>query len=529
MTTISKKQVFTLLMLTILTSTLLVSLNIPTGAQPVDETMNLHGPPLKPIHMHSNITLNPIHMHYTNGILWPGEYPITQPNCTTDWEKIELGLEPYEFEWWHLSSWEDNGDPIDELSQNDQIDMYNWDVPGVIEWFHVDRMTLTLYLSGPYLEPTFVPDRVTSIMEMKQPYCNPYYPYVVYEPWGSYWTQIWPVPHTHVDNITDWIDDPFNSNGMLDFTDSISFDGGLTWWHVEDVATDLILRWKMMDPIGTVWHELYPDYCENYTMTSWSSYPDPYCDRISSRDLIDMLRWSDTSTHWYFVDRVTVTINVTDMQTLDWMMLELKTWTHEEMYHAFKKPLGTFWHAVYPEDVYCTVFNLTFWDPLDPFWDNCNGVLDPCDYIELVNQTSGLGSYYHITDMAYDIILNEYITDPVGSVWHELYPDGDFTEYTVTDFSDNNDDLWLSPCDNVTLTIPGGLPEEYHVENVTLTLNVTVLDPWGLTPFAPYDIVYLEHIQSEWNYTWPRLYHPKIEPWDTDWEVVNPIDHHGLV
>ena len=522
---INKREVLTLFALTLLfASLLLINLNEPTSAQLSSDSIYLHGPSLRPIHMHSNITLNPIHMHHTNGILWPGEFPITEPNCTTDWLKIAPDLDP-PFEVWHLSSWEDLGDPIGELSPNDQIDMTNIDTQDV-EWFHVDRMTLTLNLSGPYMMPTHEPGPTSKLLEMKQPYCNPYDPYAVYAPEGTVWHEVWP-SYSNIYTITMWIDDQQNPNGMLDYTDSISFDGGTTWWHVEDVATDLILRWKMLDPIGTLWHELYPDYCELYEITSWDSYPDPWCDRISPKDTIDMFRLSSQTTHWYFVDRVTITINVTQVEPPgSWHMLELKTHYFEEMYHYIKKPLGSFWHEVYPD--YCTVLNLTWWDPMDPLWDNCNGVLDPCDYIILTNQTDGLDRLYHVEDMAYDIILNEYITDPVGTYWHELHPDCTLDEYYIDDWENNTMDVWLSPCDNVTLSDPTGLPGDYHVENVTLTLNVTIEDISGTGPFMTIgERIYLEYLQGAWNYSWPRLYHPKIEPWDTNWTVVCPTQYFG--
>ena len=525
MLNIDKKQVYTLfILISLLTASILAVIYSPASAQSSDE-MYLHGPSLKPIHMHSNITLNPIHMHHTQGILWPGEYPLTEPNCTTDWQLITPDVDP-PFEKWHLSSWEDLGEPFGELSPNDQIDMTNWDTQEV-EWFHVDRITLTLNLSGPFPFPNHEPGPTSLLLELKWPF---YDPTIVYQPVGTMWHEVWPL-YSPLHGITHWIDDPFFPDGQLSFTDAISFDGGFSWWHVEDIATDLILRWKMMDPIGTGWHELYPDYCNQYEITSWDSYPDPYCDRISNKDLIDMWDFTTQQTRWYFVDRVTITINVTSEQTQDWMMLELKTYYFEEMYYWIKHPVGSMWHAVYPEDVYCTVYELTYWDLMDQAWDNCNGVLDPCDHVILTNQDSGLDELYHITDMAYDIILNEYITDPIGTAWHELHPDCSLAQYDVIDFEDNGD-LWLSPSDNITLADPTGFAEEYHVDNVTLTLNVTVLDPFGGAPFTVGELLYFEHLEGleePWNYTWPRLYHPKIEPLDTDWQIVCPIDYFGNI
>jgi len=69
-------RIYTILAITLLLSSLLlVRLNLPTSAQEEDNLMYLHGPPTTPIHMHnneplvpihlnSNMTLTPIHMHY---------------------------------------------------------------------------------------------------------------------------------------------------------------------------------------------------------------------------------------------------------------------------------------------------------------------------------------------------------------------------------------------------------------------------------------------------------------------------------
>ena len=94
MLNLDKKKVFSLSILSsLIMASLLVGVYIPASAQPAD-LMYLHGPSLEPIHMHSDITLNPIHMHHTKGILWPGEWPITQPNSTTNWQLIAPDVDP---------------------------------------------------------------------------------------------------------------------------------------------------------------------------------------------------------------------------------------------------------------------------------------------------------------------------------------------------------------------------------------------------------------------------------------------------
>lgn len=66
---INKKKMRTLFISITLITAILMSGKIIVFTSSVTQPLYLHGPPLQPIHMHSNITLNPIHMHYTKGIL----------------------------------------------------------------------------------------------------------------------------------------------------------------------------------------------------------------------------------------------------------------------------------------------------------------------------------------------------------------------------------------------------------------------------------------------------------------------------
>jgi len=148
---IEKNKVFTIFALTLLIVALVaIYLNVPVGvAQPqVEEPMYLHGPSLTPIHLNSNKTLTPVHMHYRGDVLQWGDEKLYEPNCTTDWMKLYPDYEPDVI--YHLSSWEDNGDGM--LSPNDQIDITDED--GNVTWYHVDRMTVTLLLSNLTGPPT---------------------------------------------------------------------------------------------------------------------------------------------------------------------------------------------------------------------------------------------------------------------------------------------------------------------------------------------------------------------------------------
>jgi len=474
---IDRKRALTLFALTLLmTSLLLVNMNIPVSAQESD--IYLHGPSLVPIHMHGP-PLEPIHMHCFDGII-DLYYP---------WETWWHELHPEYCEEWIFTSWEDNGN--DYLDASDQIDMFNVYTEET-RWYHVDRVTMTMLLYSKYYDEYIYVE-----------YKGPYDPYI--QPICTNWTEVWPVylgvtggPY----HIYYWED---NGDGYLSYCDYIYFDD---WpevsWHVEEYSTDLILNEKIMDPIGIWWHELYPSYCNWHELRSWEEpMDDLYPGRLSPGDQIDMFNETSGITKWYFVDRVTLTLNVTIIgEPYQFYYFEYKG-PFEDMYDVKTNPVCTYWHMVWPE----------YWDSfhLEDWIDNCNGVLDYCDEILLE------GVWCHVEGLAIDIILNEKIEDPTCTYWHELYPECCVNDYHVEAWEDNGDNL-LSPCDNVTLALmPTGATDDYHVDEVTLTLNLTILDWSGMTP--PGDRIYIEFLGG---YEW--MYYAKIDPLYTDWQVVCPVD-----
>jgi len=488
------------------------------SAEPTEEELiYLHGPPLTtvhmdsneslvPVHLNSEMTLTPVHMHYIGD---PMLDPIYAP-WFTPWHE----LYPEFCQEWILTSWEDNGDGI--LSPNDQIDMS--DPTGLdVTWYHVDRITWTMLLTNE----TDPEDQM--YVEYKgtfEPIEDP-----INYPVCTFWHEVYP-SYSNVYHI-------IIATGPLEWCTYIALErfvngtptGEISWWHVEEVVRDLILREKIMDPICTWWHEIYPDYCKWWHLTSWEDNQlegDPGYGQLSPCDQIDMVdpyfpkwetfwsmgdvnrdglidildveliqeAWGSTpgdpnwnpdadlnqdgivnmndmiicvanqgldiwtyfgvpgprsKKEWYHVDRVTLTLNVTFGEPLEWMKIELKTYYFEEMYNALKHPIQTRWHEVYPH--YSNVYTLTWWD-----WfldDNCNGVLDVCDYIWLLNETSGIEERYHVEDICYDLILNKKIANPVCTSWHEVYPDY-CQGWHLTSWEDNGDDI-LSPCDQIDM------------------------------------------------------------------------------
>ena len=488
-------KLFVILLTLLLTSLLLVNLKPPTIAQS-EELIYLHGPSLTPIHMHGP-SLKPIHMHSPLGII-----DLTTP-MGTPWHE----LYPDYCENWTFTSWEDNGNGI--LDSSDQIDMTN-DVTQEVRWYHVDRVTMTMGLwSEDYQEFMYVE------------YKGPYDPYI--QPVCTLWHEVWPVYHGvtgYPYHIIDWVD---NGNGYLDVCDFIMFeDWPDIWWHVEEYATDLILNEKVMNPIGIEWHELYPRFCNWHTTTSWEEpIEDAFPGRLSPGDQLDMINQTSGITKWYYVDRVTFTMRVTnESNPAQEMFIEYKG-PFETMYNIKTTVVNSTWHEVYP--FYSISMNITNWI------DNCNGVLDYCDMIELHELGTDIYlGWWHVEELAIDIILNEKIDDPTGIIWHELYPDCCVNDYDTLSWEDNGNGL-LNPCDNISLAfLPTGLTDRYHVENMTLTLNLTVEDVAGSIPFTVGERIYIEYLGAIY-YGWEWMYYPKTHPLYTDWEVVCPTDRFGYL
>ena len=206
---------------------------------------------------------------------------------TTYWHELYPNWSNY----YHLSSWIDNGDGT--LSASDQIDMTNQDTQE-ITWYHVERVTTTIFLTEKPLGPTEI------AMELMYPETLSFT-----NPTTTEWHEIYPV-YCRRYHLTSWED---NGDGILSPSDQIDMtdEGGIVhWYHVDRISKDIILRRKMVDPITTYWHELYPEYSNEYHIHSWEDNGDR---ELSPSDQIDLLNIHEEIT-WYHVDDVTITLYV---------------------------------------------------------------------------------------------------------------------------------------------------------------------------------------------------------------------------
>jgi len=99
------------------------------------------------------------------------------------------------------------------------------------------------------------------------------------------------------------------------------------------------------------------------------------------------------------------------------------------------------------------------------------------------------------------------LTDPLGTQWHELWPIF-CREYHLSSWEDNGDGI-LSYCDTIDMyEKPDGEVKWYHVEEVTITLNVTLVDVG--------DRMFIE-LEGGYNET------ALVSPPGTQWHEIYPV------
>ena len=236
------------------------------------------------------------------------------------------------------------------------------------------------------------------------------------------------------------------------------------------------------NPIGTQWHELWPNFCERWELTSWFDNGDGI---LSVCDYVDFTNVYTSEWRKFHLEWIGPTLE------LEW---ETDTFYVEYICHDYPlvdtifDPINTWWHEVHPN--YCESWRIIGWT------DNGNGFLDYCDWIEIQNYNSGEIRYVHVGAVQTDIIMNEISPtppdplpegdvyhnesnywpadgDPIGSLWHELYPT--YCEYwRLTSWFDNGDGI-LSVCDYVDFKYveDSTIWKKFHVEWVGYTIDMT--------------------------------------------------------
>jgi parallel beta-helix repeat protein len=324
-----------------------------------------------------------------------------------------------------------------------------------------------------------------------------------------------------------------------------------------------------LDPpaIGTAWHELHPVKCRMYKLTSWE--PGRV---LSPGDQIDM--WAkDERIAWFEVDEVTVDMTVVEL--VDDVPSMTYYLDYKCGYWVFKKdvwrnPISSKWNEIKRVDITGVVipgegrsWHLTSWI------DSGDGKLGPCDWVDmtLMHPSTGAGRIVtaHVKQVTVSLKLtkkpfppfeqyymefmgtlegfqaSDRIRNPMGTAWHEIWP-AQSRQWVLTSWEDVP---ILSPSDQVDLTDEEGKTRWYHVDKLTVAMNITTADlalPWewrivkfegSLEQFKKYHRtnMTLGPVSTQWhevNPNYSRQWHLSV--WDDNGDgVLGPSDYIWMV
>lgn len=147
-------------------------------------------------------------------------------------------------------------------------------------------------------------------------------------------------------------------------------------------------------PIGSSWHELWPEYCNIYNITEFHDNGDghlSYCDQIYMQD-----------DGWYHVDRVMFTLHVENETTSEEMYLDSAINYYPG---GLTDPIGM-WHEIYPD--FCKDWNITDWTDTDGL-----GIVNFSDMVYIENlHDCGMTGWYHVLNVTIDLeVSREYLID----------------------------------------------------------------------------------------------------------------------
>jgi hypothetical protein len=160
------------------------------------------------------------------------------------------------------------------------------------------------------------------------------------------------------------------------------------------------------DPVSTQVREIWPFFNRHYHLSSWEDNGDGVLSRC---DQIGMYEEPDGAAKSYHVEEVTITLFLTHNETGEPKYIELEGGYDPDILTA---PNCTLWHEIYP--VFCREYHLSSWEDTG----NMTAMLDYCDYIELTDKWIGETTWWHVEDVATDIVVT-IEPPPVGG---EAYP-----------------------------------------------------------------------------------------------------------
>jgi hypothetical protein len=388
---------------------------------------------------------------------------------------------------WSCVDWIDNG--------NGYLDVCDYLLVGTPPdpeptWWHVEDVTVTAFFDET-VPPMPGGPPVLDWDGALPPQDDPFFPL-------GPWHEVWPEYCTGWDCV-EWVDS--QENHILDFCDWLVFEDPMglpTWMHVSSVGTDITVmredppdpprKWldnPDLDPFEPIpeprgpWHELWPTFCRDWTLTDWVDNGSGVLDACDYIQLDD----PPSAPTWWHVETVTVTMPVTPNlpqfppMYLDWVGPDIPD------------PLfpGGSWHEIHPN--HCAPWECLAWGDANP-----NGIFDVGDEVFILNPDTGNQFWARVDGFSSDIEIVredppepprmwlggqgrspfEPILDPLGP-WLEEWPL--FPQWwSCVDWMDNGNGF-LDVCDYVSVLLPNGAPQWWHVEHVAVT--VLFDDPLG--------------------------------------------------
>jgi len=330
-------------------------------------------------------------LHNTD--IFPEHYMPDQDPIGSGWEKFNPDQN------WAVTGWFDDGDG--NLTIGDYLDLYN---PISHEWNKLDvdwigpTIQVSLGLNTFYLD--YVGFDKADMSDLTD---------VI----GTYWLEISPTQGTYYFCVG-WTDGLSGVAGVLDYEDNLILQNMTTglWevYQIDDLATDIIVSdielpeqmqgiylhnrdgWKPADgdPTSSNWHELYPTYCQDWELTSWTDNSD------SKLSVGDVAGFNSIADPEYDIDWVGPTLKISlgeDTLYLDYLGVDNPDIT------PISDPVGIFWGEVAP--AYNQIYFCTNWT------DEGDGYLGNGDDITLQDISDGTSEQYILWEVQTDLIISE--------------------------------------------------------------------------------------------------------------------------
>ncbi|UCD16418.1 MAG: thrombospondin type 3 repeat-containing protein, partial [Candidatus Zixiibacteriota bacterium] len=399
---------------------------------------------------------------------------------------------PYYADWKKdLIEYKKNTNPYPGESDKVIIEWWGPLPPWVYPWAVVTEVEAAVVICPQQPEP--IPGKVKHNLDG-------YTPDYGHDPTGSFWHELWPT-YCNEWEVTRWGD---NGDDILNYCDTLDFTDPNTGWtsseHVQWVGPTIVVTdpqfpddtiyldlldpypphdLMIYDPVGTFWHEVYPNYCVVYQVVWWldngNGYLD-YCDEIGVMPPTMPVEYT------YHIEAVE-----TDVITIP-----IPNYDVDEYYHNLDDyipsdgdPTGHPWNMLYPD--YDITYSMAEW------YDNGDGKLSYCDTVVMVTKgkqdttwvlhiewvTPTIYGLHNDTVYYFDYLCGnpdiEPILNPVGTYWYEIYPML-CTRWVCLGWTDNGNGV-LDSCDYLTLEAmegnDSGLVIDFHVDGWGTDISVT--------------------------------------------------------